>query len=183
MNTRLQNRLTEPEILSIISDIAEGVACMHYLQPPLLHRDLKVENVLIATSRRFVLCDFGSCAPVKEAATSLTECRLLEEDIQKHTTLQYRSPEMIDVYRKLPIDEKSDIWALGVLLYKLCYYTTPFEEQGQLAILNASFKFPAYPLFSDRLKSLIGEWIQPAYSEARTNVNSFYVEGISISAT
>ena len=64
---------------------------------------------------------------------------------------------MIDVYRKLPIDEKSDIWALGVLLYKLCYYTTPFEAQGQLAILNASFKFPHYPPFSDKLKKLIGK--------------------------
>lgn len=63
---------------------------------------------------------------------------------------------MIDVYRKQPIDEKSDIWALGVLLYKLCYYTTPFEDQGQLAILNASFRFPSYPAFSDRLKKLIG---------------------------
>lgn len=156
MNTRLQNRLTEPEVLNIFSDIAEGVACMHYLQPPLLHRDLKVENVLIASSRRFVLCDFGSCAAPREAATTVAECRLIEEDIQKHTTLQYRSPEMIDVYRKLPIDEKSDIWALGVLLYKLCYYTTPFEEQGQLAILNASFKFPSYPMFSDRIKLLIG---------------------------
>ena len=63
---------------------------------------------------------------------------------------------MIDVYRKQPIDEKSDIWALGVLLYKLCYYTTPFEEVGQMAILNAQFKYPAYPPFSDRLKLLIG---------------------------
>lgn len=62
---------------------------------------------------------------------------------------------MVDVYRKLPIDEKSDIWALGVLLYKLCYYTTPFEEQGTLAILNASFKFPSYPPFSDRIKNLL----------------------------
>jgi serine/threonine protein kinase len=39
MNTRLQQRLTEPEILKIFSDVAEGVACMHYLKPPLLHRD------------------------------------------------------------------------------------------------------------------------------------------------
>ncbi|KAF8470537.1 hypothetical protein BDZ91DRAFT_840709 [Kalaharituber pfeilii] len=169
MNTRLQNRLKEPEVLSIINDIAEGVACMHYLQPPLLHRDLKVENVLIASSRRFVLCDFGSCSPVREAATSVTECRLLEEDIQNHTTLQYRSPEMIDVYRKLPIDEKSDIWALGVLLYKLCYYTTPFEEQGQLAILNASFKFPSYPVFSDRLKNLIASMLRELPSQ-RPNI-------------
>lgn len=64
---------------------------------------------------------------------------------------------MVDVYRKQPIDEKSDIWALGVLLYKLCYYTTPFEEQGQLAILNASYRFPSHPAFSDRLKGLIGK--------------------------
>lgn len=159
MNTRLQNRLTEPEILTIFTDVAEGVACMHYLKPPLLHRDLKVENVLISLSGSspvYKLCDFGSAAPPRPAATSAAEGRLIEDDIQRHTTLQYRSPEMIDVYRKQPIDEKSDIWALGVLLYKLCYYTTPFEEVGQMAILNASYKFPAYPPFSDRLKRLIG---------------------------
>lgn len=160
MNTRLQNRLTEPEIVKIFSDVAEGVACMHYLKPPLLHRDLKVENVLISRSANslcYKLCDFGSAAPPRPAAQTAAEGRLIEEDIQRHTTLQYRSPEMIDVYRKQPIDEKSDIWALGVLLYKLCYYTTPFEDVGQMAILNASFKFPAYPPFSDKLKLLIGK--------------------------
>jgi AP2-associated kinase len=160
MNTRLQNRLTEPEILKIFSDVSEGVACMHYLKPPLLHRDLKVENVLITSngsSKTYKLCDFGSAARPRPAATTAAEGRLIEDDVQRHTTLQYRSPEMIDVYRKQPIDEKSDIWALGVLLYKLCYYTTPFEEVGQMAILNAIFKYPAYPPFSDRLKMLIGE--------------------------
>ncbi|KAJ5157334.1 Actin-regulating kinase PRK1 [Penicillium canariense] len=158
MNTRLQNRLTEPEIIKIFSDVAEGVACMHYLKPPLLHRDLKVENVLISRSRgstTYKLCDFGSSAPPRPAATSAAEGRLIEDDVQRHTTMQYRSPEMIDVYRKQPIDEKSDIWALGVFLYKLCYYTTPFEEVGQMAILNAKYKFPAYPQFSDRLKMFI----------------------------
>ena len=161
MNTRLQNRLTEPEVLNIFADVAQGVACMHYLKPPLLHRDLKVENVLIRTSgssRRYKLCDFGSTAPPRPPATNAVEGRLIEDDVQKNTTLQYRSPEMVDVYRRQPIDEKSDIWALGVLLYKLCYYKTPFEDQGQMAILNASFKFPGYPSFSDRLKKLIGEY-------------------------
>ncbi|OAX80105.1 NAK/BIKE protein kinase, partial [Emergomyces africanus] len=163
MNTRLQNRLTEPEILKIFTDVAEGTACMHYLKPPLLHRDLKVENVLIAlhgNSYSYKLCDFGSTAPPRPAATTAAEGRLIEDDVQRHTTLQYRSPEMIDVYRKQPIDEKSDIWALGVLLYKLCYYTTPFEEVGQMAILNAKFKFPAFPAFSDRLKLLIASMLR-----------------------
>ncbi|CAK7236547.1 Ark- serine/threonine protein kinase [Sporothrix eucalyptigena] len=181
MNTRLQHRLTEPEILSIFSDVAEGVACMHYLKPPLLHRDLKVENVLISkgssgksggssSRRRFKLCDFGSAAPPKSAPVSVVECRLMDEDVQKHTTLQYRSPEMIDVYRRQPIDEKSDIWALGVLLYKLCYYTTPFEDQSsQLAILNASYRFPSHPVFSDRLKKLIASMLRENM-DARPNI-------------
>ncbi|KKA27139.1 hypothetical protein TD95_000403 [Thielaviopsis punctulata] len=164
MNTRLQHRLTEPEILKIFSDVAEGVACMHYLKPPLLHRDLKVENVLILNNpdgtKRFKVCDFGSAAPPRPAPTTIAECRQIDDDIQRHTTLQYRSPEMVDVYRKLPIDEKSDIWALGVLLYKLCYYTTPFEDQGQLAILNASLRFPAYPVFSERLRNLIAAMLR-----------------------
>ncbi|KAG6014172.1 hypothetical protein E4U43_006858 [Claviceps pusilla] len=163
MNTRLQHRLTEPEILDIFADVAEGVACMHYLKPPLLHRDLKVENVLIVksgSSKRFKVCDFGSTAPPRPAPTTVVECRLMDEDIQKHTTLQYRAPEMVDVYRKQPLNEKSDIWALGVFLYKLCYYTTPFEDQGQLAILNASFKYPHHPVFSDRLKKLIGSMLR-----------------------
>ena len=163
MNTRLQNRLTEPEIIKIFADIAEGVANMHYLKPPLLHRDLKVENVLISTTgnkRLFKLCDFGSSAPPRPPATSAAEARLIEDDVQRHTTLQYRSPEMVDVYRKLPIDEKSDIWALGVFLYKLCYYTTPFEEVGQSAILNAKFKYPGYPRFSDQMKLLIASMLR-----------------------
>lgn len=163
MNTRLQNRLTEPEIVKIFTDVAEGVARMHYLKPPLLHRDLKVENVLISksgSSTIYKLCDFGSAAQPRPAATNAAEGRLIEDDVQRHTTLQYRSPEMIDVYRKQPIDEKSDIWALGVFLYKLCYYTTPFEEVGQMAILNASFKYPGYPRFSDDMKLLIASMLR-----------------------
>lgn len=162
MNTRLKDRLTEPEILKIFSDACEGLACMHYLKPPLLHRDLKVENILItrtSSGKLYKLCDFGSTAPPRPAATSVVEGKLIEDDVQRHTTLQYRSPEMIDVYRKQPIDEKSDVWALGVLLYKLCYYTTPFEEQGQMAILIAKFRYPPYPKFSDRLKKLIAEML------------------------
>ncbi|KAJ6444809.1 NAK protein kinase [Purpureocillium lavendulum] len=171
MNTRLQHRLTEPEIINIFADIAEGVACMHYLKPPLLHRDIKVENVLITSkgsSKRFKLCDFGSASPPRPAPTTVVECRLMDEDVQKHTTLQYRSPEMIDVYRKQPLNEKSDIWALGVLLYKLCYYTTPFEDQGQLAILNASFRYPSHPIFSDRMKRLIASMLREKLDERPT---------------
>ncbi|KAH8111853.1 hypothetical protein DFH11DRAFT_1728982 [Phellopilus nigrolimitatus] len=161
MNRRLRERLTEAEILQIFVDVSEGTAAMHNLRPPLLHRDLKVENILQASAMSYKLCDFGSAMPVAPRPPSSTqEIRALEADLNKHTTLQYRAPEMVDVYLRRPVDEKSDVWALGVLLYKLCYYTTPFEEHGVLAILNVQYKFPPYPVYSQQLNALIASMLR-----------------------
>ncbi|CDO94568.1 unnamed protein product [Kluyveromyces dobzhanskii CBS 2104] len=155
MNTRLQNRLQESEILNIMSQVSQGVAAMHALQPPLIHRDIKIENVLLSKTNDFKLCDFGSVSGVIRAPRNTEEFNYVQYDIMKNTTAQYRCPEMIDLYRGLPIDEKADIWALGVFLYKVCYYTTPFEKNGESAILASKFQFPAYPHYSDRIKNLI----------------------------
>ncbi|KAF9225571.1 hypothetical protein BS17DRAFT_751486 [Gyrodon lividus] len=161
MNRRLRERLTEAEILQIFIDILEGVAAMHNLRPALLHRDLKVENILQSSSTSFKLCDFGSATPVSPRPPSTTqEIRALEADLNRHTTLQYRPPEMVDPYLRRPIDEKSDVWALGVLLYKLCYYTTPFEEHGPLAILNVQYRIPPYPVYSAQLNAMIASMLR-----------------------
>ncbi|SCU89772.1 LAFA_0E20780g1_1 [Lachancea sp. 'fantastica'] len=155
MNTRLQNRFQEAEVLKIMSDVTQGIAAMHALLPPLVHRDIKIENVLIAGDGTFKVCDFGSVCGIIRPPKNGQEFNYVQHDILKNTTAQYRSPEMIDLYRGYPINEKSDIWALGVFLYKLCYYTTPFEKVGEAAILHSRFQFPAYPQYSDKLKHLI----------------------------
>ncbi|UZJ52853.1 hypothetical protein CBS101457_002173 [Exobasidium rhododendri] len=172
MNSRLRNRLTEAEVLKIFGDVATGLSVMHHMDPPLLHRDLKVENILLAPPPRsnpsvgptYKLCDFGSTIPIlsRRAPKSLDEVKRLEADLNKHTTLQYRAPEMVDVFQRRVIDEKADVWAMGVFLYKLCYYTTPFEENGggPLAILNAQYRFPPMPAYSQRIKDLIASMLQ-----------------------
>ncbi|CDO73405.1 hypothetical protein BN946_scf185013.g39 [Trametes cinnabarina] len=160
MNRRLRERLTEAEILTIFVDVCEGLAAMHALKPPILHRDLKVENILQASPTSYKLCDFGSATPVQKVPSNTQELRMLEADLNRHTTLQYRAPEMIDVHLRRPIDEKSDVWALGVLLYKLCYYTTPFEEHGPLAILNVQYKIPPYPVYSSQMNALIASMLK-----------------------
>ncbi|ODV82660.1 hypothetical protein CANARDRAFT_182733, partial [[Candida] arabinofermentans NRRL YB-2248] len=167
MNQRLVNKLTETEILQIMGEITEGVAQMHALNPVLVHKDIKIENVLISGDGHYKLCDFGSASPPLRPPRNVEEFQILQDDIMKHTTPQYRSPEMIDLYRKQPIDEKSDIWALGVFLYKLCYYTTPFEHNsingngnaggGEYAILNGIYKCPSTPPYSARLKNVIAK--------------------------
>lgn len=143
---------------------------MHNLKPALLHRDLKVENILQASEKSYKLCDFGSAATAAlKSPTTTAEIRAIEQDLLRHTTLQYRAPEMVDPYLRLPIDEKSDVWALGVLLYKLCYYTTPFEEHGPLAILNVHYKIPPYPVYSQNMINLIVSMLQK-YGKDRPSV-------------
>ncbi|EPX74090.1 NAK protein kinase Ppk30 [Schizosaccharomyces octosporus yFS286] len=160
MNTRLQTRLTEGEILKILADVCDAVAAMHYLDPPLIHRDLKIENVLLVAPNSYKLCDFGSACEAIPPATTAESMLWVEKNIAAYTTPQYRCPEMIDLNRHQGIDEKSDIWAIGVLAYKLCYYTTPFETVGSPAILKASFSIPPFPKYSDRLKRFIATCLQ-----------------------
>ncbi|WFD21545.1 non-specific serine/threonine protein kinase [Malassezia equina] len=166
LNSRLQHRLSEIEVLRIFRDVCEGVQVMHHHDPVLVHRDLKIENVLLATREplRFKLCDFGSCMPIlsTQPARSAEAMRRLELDLQQHTTMQYRAPEMIDLSRHVPITEKADLWALGVLLYKLCYYTTPFEAPGAgaPAIMMARYDVPTTPVYSCDMQALIRSLLQ-----------------------
>ncbi|WFC98029.1 non-specific serine/threonine protein kinase [Malassezia yamatoensis] len=159
LNTRLQARLQPKEVLNIFRDICYGVSIMHEKQ--LVHRDLKIENILMSQgeSLKFKLCDFGSCFSSRDArpALSLEEKRKMEAELNMHTTIWYRAPEMVDLNLEKKIDQRADVWALGVLLYKLCYYTTPFEgpQGGPTAILSARYTFPSSPPYPSELKSLI----------------------------
>ncbi|KAG0670549.1 hypothetical protein C6P45_002115 [Maudiozyma exigua] len=155
LNTRLKNRLRDDEVLRIMSQATQGIAAMHMLQPPLIHRDIKIENVLITANGDLKICDFGSVCGVVRPPRNNQELEYVRHDIMRNTTAQYRSPEMLNLTSGFPIDEKSDIWALGVFLYKICYYITPFEKVGESAILQARFQFPAMPIYNDRIKNLI----------------------------
>lgn len=149
-------RLSETDILHIFVDICEGVAAMHSRVPALLHRNLTVENVLQA-STTYKLRGFGSAVSISPRPPQTDrETRALEADLNEHTSLHYRAPEMFDLVQRRPIDEKSDVWQLGVLLYKLCYGITPFEEHGIRAILDARYTFPPAPAYSQQLKDVIG---------------------------
>lgn len=194
MNAHLRDRLSEDQVLHIFADVCQGLAVMHHLHPPLLHRDLKIENVLISPAPAddpnrgaiYKLADFGSAAPLlsRHAPKSLEEIKRVEDDLNRATTLQYRAPEMVDLYQRRVIDEKADIWAMGVFLYKLCYFITPFEENGggSLAILNARFRFPPSPAYSPKVKALIASMLKERAEERPTVdqliVRSFELRGL-----
>ncbi|XP_064537247.1 treacle protein isoform X2 [Drosophila montana] len=167
MNARLHVGFTEPEVLTIFCDIAEAVSRLHYCQTPIIHRDLKVENILQTDGGNFVLCDFGS-ATAKTLNPQQHGVTMVEEEIQKYTTLSYRAPEMIDLYSGKSITTKADIWALGCMLYKLCFFALPFGE-STLAIQNGQFAIPDNSKYSRGVHQLI-KYMLDTDMERRPNI-------------
>ncbi|XP_067251492.1 AP2-associated protein kinase 1 isoform X8 [Chanodichthys erythropterus] len=159
MNQRLQTGFSEPEVLQIFCDTCEAVARLHQCKTPIIHRDLKVENILLHDRGHYVLCDFGSA--INRSQNPQTEgVAAVEEEIKKYTTLSYRAPEMVNLYGGKVITTKADIWALGCLLYKLCYFTLPFGE-SQVAICDGSFTIPDNSRYSHDMHCLIRYMLEP----------------------
>uniref|UniRef100_A0A1A8P5D9 non-specific serine/threonine protein kinase n=2 Tax=Nothobranchius rachovii TaxID=451742 RepID=A0A1A8P5D9_9TELE len=159
MNQRLQTGFSEAEVLQIFCDTCEAVARLHQCKTPIIHRDLKVENILLHDQGHYVLCDFGSATnhfqnPQTDGVAGV------EEEIKKYTTLSYRAPEMVNLYGGKVITTKADIWALGCLLYKLCFFTLPFGE-SQVAICDGSFTIPDNSRYSQEMHCLIRYMLEP----------------------
>ncbi|XP_077162296.1 AP2-associated protein kinase 1 isoform X6 [Paroedura picta] len=159
MNQHLQTGFTESEVLQIFCDTCESVARLHQCKLPIVHRDLKVENILLHDRGHYVLCDFGS-ATNKFQNPQLEGVNAVEEEIKKYTTLSYRAPEMVNLYSGKLITTKADIWALGCLLYKLCYFTLPFGE-SQVAICDGNFTIPDNSRYSQDMHCLIRYMLEP----------------------
>ncbi|XP_065440503.1 AP2-associated protein kinase 1 isoform X11 [Chrysemys picta bellii] len=159
MNQRLQTGFTENEVLQIFCDTCEAVARLHQCKTPIIHRDLKVENILLHDRGHYVLCDFGS-ATNKFQNPQMEGVNAVEEEIKKYTTLSYRAPEMVNLYSGKLITTKADIWALGCLLYKLCYFTLPFGE-SQVAICDGNFTIPDNSRYSQDMHCLIRYMLEP----------------------
>uniref|UniRef100_A0A8C3DBM7 non-specific serine/threonine protein kinase n=1 Tax=Corvus moneduloides TaxID=1196302 RepID=A0A8C3DBM7_CORMO len=159
MNQRLQTGFTESEVMRIFCDTCEAVARLHQCKTPIVHRDLKVENLLLNDNGNYVLCDFGS-ATNKYLNPQRDGVNMVEEEIKKYTTLSYRAPEMINLYGRKPITTKADIWALGCLLYKLCFFSLPFGE-SQVAICDGSFTIPDGSRYSHSVHCLIRYMLEP----------------------
>lgn len=159
MNQRLQTGFTENEVLQIFCDTCEAVARLHQCKTPIIHRDLKVENILLHDRGHYVLCDFGS-ATNKFQNPQAEGVNAVEDEIKKYTTLSYRAPEMVNLYSGKIITTKADIWALGCLLYKLCYFTLPFGE-SQVAICDGSFTIPDNSRYSQDMHCLIRYMLEP----------------------
>jgi len=119
-------KLPLPRVLSLARQIASGLAAAH--RAGIVHRDLKPANVMVDAQEHALLMDFGIARSTSAASMHTMPGSLIG-------TLDYMAPEQA---RGEPADERTDVYAFGLILYELLAGGRPrYSTEGGLSSLIA----------------------------------------------
>lgn len=153
-----KGRLTESEAKGIFKQIAHGVQHCH--QQSILHRDIKLDNILLDKNMVVKICDFGVSRFVKKGQMINEQCG----------TPAYIAPEIIQ--DKGYEGSYADLWSMGVLLYAMITGTVPFRantlDDLHYAIIDGTYSCPNY--LSEEAKDLISRFLK-VNPYARIDIN------------
>ncbi|KWX14571.1 Kinase/ NAK/ Serine/threonine protein kinase [Giardia duodenalis assemblage B] len=170
--------LPEPLIWRFAYNITLAILCLH--SKGCSHRDLKLENILIlepytlddilennGCTTKFPeflrLCDFGSCTMESYDSERLRDMmeneqgmKELMRSLELKTTPCFRAPEQIKIDPEFPLGTAVDVFAFGILLYRLMYRRLPFPDNDLRYNYRAEFSFQDKRVkYSDALKNII----------------------------
>ena len=133
--------LPEPEAVRLGVELAQGMAAAH--EQGVVHRDLKPENLRLTREGELKILDFGIAkliAPESLPLAATAETVTLPREAAG--TLPYMSPEQIQGKQA---DERTDIWAAGVLLYEMTTGKLPFAGSGLELVRSILQDYPPPP--------------------------------------
>lgn len=158
------DQLTLGEILEIATQVASGLAAAH--AAGIVHRDIKPDNIMRRGDGLVKLLDFGIAKLLEPPADSESKSALMQTETGTLVgTVSYMSPEQA---RGLTIDERSDIWSLGVVLYQLMARRLPFVGATRIDTLVKILEREPEPLFPDHDRELPPELLSLSRLITRT---------------
>lgn len=135
---KLAGKVDEKTLVKIIYDISSALEYLHSREDPIIHQDVKPDNILIDENYDFLLSDFGISKKLKitfaKNTPSTRETARMDDPVSAGTTPPaYRPPEYYSTVatEKKPI-KASDIWAFGITIYELATTELAFGEYGGL---------------------------------------------------
>ncbi|MBK9254528.1 MAG: serine/threonine protein kinase [Saprospiraceae bacterium] len=129
--------ITKEEIYKFIDQIGSVLKYIHHTTNPVIHGDIKPDNILIDSNGNFLLTDFGISTELKEKFTQTMNMEQLQSKPSGITPMAYRAPELNQYkdWETQQVSQKSDIWSAGVVLFNLCTGKLPFNGDGGLGQL------------------------------------------------
>ena len=145
--------LKEDLVWQIFIKITLGLTTIHKMK--ILHRDLKTLNIFLNKDMGIKIGDLGIAKQLNQGSFANTLIG----------TPYYISPEMCE---DKPYNQKSDVWALGCILYELCTFRHPFDATNQAALFLKILKNNPEPIFacySSNLQKLVNQILEKNYEK------------------
>ncbi|MGE0461601.1 MAG: protein kinase [Vicinamibacterales bacterium] len=136
-----------PDFFKWALQLVDAIVAAH--QRGVVHRDLKPANIMIGSGGRLKVLDFG-LAKLKRAVPEHSDLLATATDTVPHLVLgtaAYMSPEHAE---GRPVDSRSDIFSLGIVLYEMATGTRPFKGDSALSLLSSIIKDPVPPVSGSR---------------------------------
>lgn len=162
----------------VLVSVARAMAYLHSREPPILHLDLKSPNILIDNAWRVKITDFG--------LSRLRNRTLVSGNGGGHGTPHWMSPETIRGER---IDEKSDVYSYGVIIWELLTGKVPWSNKNPIQVIaavgfkNRHLPRPDHP--NTALITLMESCFapeahnRPSFAEILTELDALYGQGPS----